>query len=41
MWGAIQEEWRKIDIEMVNTLVKSMPSRVEAVLRSKGGSTKY
>ena len=41
MWGAIQEEWRKIDIEMVNTLVKSMPSHVEAVLRSKGGSTKY
>jgi transposase len=41
MWSAIQEEWKKIDVEMVNTLVTSMPARVEAVLKVKGGSTKY
>jgi transposase len=41
MWVAIQEEWEKIDVEFVNKLVESMPDRVEAVRKAKGGSTKY
>ena len=41
LWKVLQEEWAKIDLEFVNTLVKSMPNRVEAVLKAKGGPTKY
>jgi transposase len=41
LWVAIQEEWEKVDVEFINTLVKSMPDRVQAVLQAKGGSTKY
>ena len=41
LWEALQEEWAKIDMEIINNLVKSMPDRVEAVYKAKGGSTKY
>jgi len=41
MWVAIQEEWKKIEVEFINTLVESMPNRVEAVMEAKGGPTKY
>jgi DDE superfamily endonuclease len=38
---ALQEEWAKIDMEMVRTLCLSMPRRLQAVIDAKGGSTKY
>jgi hypothetical protein len=38
---ALQEEWEKVDIEMVNKLCLSMPRRLQAVIDAKGGSTKY
>jgi transposase len=41
MWVVIQEEWAKIDLEFINGLVKSMPDRVEAVRKAKGGPTRY
>lgn len=41
LWEVLQEEWLKIDIDLVNNLVYSMPNRVEAVYQSKGGPTKY
>jgi transposase len=41
LWVALQEEWEKIEVEFINSLVESMPNRVEAVLKAKGGSTKY
>ena len=41
LWSVMQEEWKKIDISYVNTLIESMPDRVQAVIDSKGGSTKY
>jgi hypothetical protein len=37
----IQEEWRKITIEMCHRLILSMPNRVKAVIKAKGGYTKY
>ena len=41
LWSILQEEWGKIDPNFINTLVQSMPHRVQAVIEAKGGSTKY
>ena len=38
---ALQEEWEKLDVELVNKLCDSMPRRLQAVIAAKGGSTKY
>ncbi|CAB4385965.1 unnamed protein product [Rhizophagus irregularis] len=37
----IQDEWRKITIETCQRLILSMPNRVKAVIKAKGGHTKY
>lgn len=36
-----QEEWDKIAQDAVNNLVDSMPHRVKACIKNRGGSTKY
>jgi transposase len=41
LWEILQEEWAKIDIEMVNKIINTMPDRAEAVHRAKGGHTRY
>ena len=41
MQEAILEEWEKIDIETINALIDSMPNRIQALLKAKGGPTKY
>ena len=41
LWVALQEEWEKIDLDFINSLVHSMPKRVRAVYKVKGKSTKY
>jgi transposase len=41
LWVALQEEWLKIDVEFINSLIESMPRRVAALYTSKGRSTKY
>lgn len=38
---ALQEEWTKLDIKIVNDLIDSMPRRLQAVIDTKGGPTKY
>ena len=38
---AVREAWDSISIDEINALVKSMPERVQAVLKAKGGHTKY
>lgn len=38
---AIQEEWRKIDISLLQTLVNSMSRRLIEVINKKGGKTNY
>jgi len=35
------EEWRNITVEEIRTLIRSMPSRIEAIYTMKGGHTKY
>ncbi|CAB4484465.1 unnamed protein product [Rhizophagus irregularis] len=39
--SVVQEEWRKISIETLHCLILSLPSRIKAVIKAKGGHTKY
>ena len=39
--AAIREEWKKIRIEIVRTLIESMPRRVKQVIKAQGFATKY
>jgi hypothetical protein len=41
LWERIQAQWNKIPLDFVRTLIESMPSRVEALLKAKGKWTKY
>ena len=41
LWVALQEEWLKIDNDFINSLIDSMPHRVQALYSAHGGSTKY
>ncbi len=36
-----QEEWKKIPMSRIQTLVDSMENRLAAVRRAKGGTTRY
>jgi transposase len=37
----VQEEWKKIPLEFLRTLISSMPKRVMAIIQAKGWHTKY
>jgi len=41
LWERIQVEWEKIPVEECQKLIESMPRRIQAVIRAKGGYTKY
>ena len=41
LWDRVAEEWNKIPPEVCQTLIESMPRRMEAVMKAKGGHTKY
>jgi len=41
LWDRVEEEWNKIEPEVCQNLIRSMPRRIEAVLKAKGGYTKY
>ena len=41
LWDKVEEEWNKIPSEVCQNLIESMPRRIEAVLKAKGGYTKY
>jgi hypothetical protein len=41
LWDAMQEEWANIDIGYIQNLYRSIPRRVNALLRAKGSWTKY
>lgn len=41
LWSRFQVEWDKITKERCLALYESMPRRIAAVIRAKGGSTKY
>ena len=39
--ACLKEEWEKIPLEVTKKLVDSMPQRLTAVIKAKGGPTKY
>ena len=41
LWERVQEEWGKIKPEVCQGLIESMLRRVEAIIKAKGGYTKY
>lgn len=41
LWEALQEELEVINKDLCRKLIASMPERVQAVIRAKGGYTKY
>jgi len=41
LWERVEVEWEKIAVRECQKLVESMPKRVRAVLKAKGGYTKY
>jgi DDE superfamily endonuclease len=41
LWERVEKEWNNIGAEVCHNLIESMPRRVAAVLKAKGGYTKY
>lgn len=41
LWERIQTVWAEIDTETCQNLIRSMPRRIQAVIKAKGGWTKY
>ena len=41
LWKRIQMDWEEISVAECQKLIESMPRRIEAVLKAKGGYTKY
>ena len=41
LWERVEAEWDKIGAGSCQKLIESMPRRVDAVIRAKGGYTKY
>jgi len=41
LWECVEAEWNKIPQQICIDLITSMPRRVAAVLKAKGGYTKY
>lgn len=41
LWERVQDEWNEISKEECTKLIESMPRRIAAVLKEKGGHTKY
>ena len=41
LWDRVAEQWNQIPPEACQRLIESMPRRIEAVIRAKGGHTKY
>ena len=41
LWERIEKEWEDIPPSECQKLIESMPRRIEAVIKAKGGYTKY
>ena len=41
LWERVEKEWEEIKPEECQNLIESMPRRNQAVIRAKGGYTKY
>lgn len=41
LWERVELEWSKIPVDVCLNLIESMPRRIAALLKAKGGHTKY
>lgn len=41
IWKRVAEVWNNIKPEVCQNLIESMPRRIQAVIKAKGGNTKY
>ena len=41
LWDRVEKEWEAIPKDVVQNLIASMPRRCAAVVKAKGGHTKY
>lgn len=41
LWDRVVSEWEKIPPKVCQNLIESMPRRIQAVIKAKGGHTKY
>ncbi|KIK99763.1 hypothetical protein PAXRUDRAFT_131353 [Paxillus rubicundulus Ve08.2h10] len=41
LWERIEVDWNKVPASVCQGLIESMSRRIEAVLKAKGGYTKY
>ena len=41
LWERVQEVWEKVTPQQCQDLIESMPRRIQACIRKKGGPTKY
>jgi len=41
LWDRVAEEWDEIPPEVCQNLIESMPRWIQAVIKAKGGHTKY
>ncbi len=41
LWDRVDNEWNKIPPQVCINLIESMPRHIGAVLKAKGGYTKY
>jgi hypothetical protein len=41
MIQTMQEVWKQVSIEQLQMLISSMPNRMQAIISTKGGSTRW
>ena len=41
LFQALEDGWKRLPVDLLTRLVASMPSRCQAVIDAKGGTTKY
>ena len=41
LWERVEKEWNAIPVQICQNLIESMPRRMQAVIKAKGGHTKY
>lgn len=41
LWEGVLEAWNSIPLDTIINLINSMPRRIESVIKSRGGPTKY
>ena len=41
LWERVEKEWDSIPVYLCKTLIESMPRRINAVIKARGGYTKY